>query len=170
MPRRFLFSGHADARFGDTDTTLMFTDTNGRHSTPDPQEVVNTLAQFTPPLELSVLNGCNSYALGCKLLRRNMQWVVCWRTKVADGAARKFAVAFFKELMRSDDVRGAFNEAKTAVKAVKRSGFDDLGAPVQVQKYVLRDPDLPTLQKSFTPAPINAGIPELLSLAGEDDE
>jgi len=174
-PRRFLFSGHADAPLssGGGEKTLVFTGPRGELSTSEQDEVASALALYASPrgrLELVFLNGCNSYELGCKLIQAGVQCVVCWRTKVKDGAARVFVVAFFEELLRSSDTQRAFELAKVSLKAVMRDGQLPNGTPTQVQKYVLHDPALPSVKRDYSPAPISAGVPVLLPLPDEQDD
>ena len=65
---------------------------------------------------------------------------MCWQTKVKDGAARIFAVAFFTELRRGGDVPRAFEMAKDALALETTPGHLASGQPAAVTRYVLCDP------------------------------
>ena len=41
-------------------------------------------------LDLAFLNGCSSYALARKAIAKNVRFVICWKTRVADTAASAF--------------------------------------------------------------------------------
>ena len=171
-PRSFLFSGHADAATGmSSGRTLGFTMPGGGLSVVTDTVVAQTLAAHAISnggrLELVFINGCSSYDLGMEVLSVGVPCVVCWRTKVKDGAARVFALAFFRHLRQSGapaDYRAAFAEAKLAVSRVTRPGRLGTGVASEVQRYVVRDPRQPLAvgQFTFTPPPEAAGIPVLL--------
>ena len=77
------------------------------------------LGQYATPkgvLQLVVLNGCDSLALGQKLIQDGVPEVVCWGTKTYDPAARLFAVRLLREVAAGMAVNEAFKAAATAVK------------------------------------------------------
>ena len=85
-------------------------------------------------------------------------YVVCWQTKVKDGAARVFAVEFFCELRRGGDVPRAFDMAKDAVQRETAPGQLASGQAAAVTQYLLCHPSRPL------PAPkVAAGIPVLVT-------
>jgi len=120
--RRLLFSGHADwdHSFG---KTLGFTLSGGGLEQPprDPNEISIELGQYASKgvLQLVVLNGCDSLALGQKLIQEGVPEVVCWGTKTYDPAARLFAVRFLQEVAGGKAVNEAFQAAATEVNEAK---------------------------------------------------
>ena len=104
--RRFLFSGHANLEWPRGGRkTLAFTGLDGKIHKVN----ANTLeglfgvssaggsqGEALDQLELVFLNGCQSEELGKAVCKAGVRTVVCWRTKVVDEAARKFATSFFQ--------------------------------------------------------------------------
>ena len=82
-----------------------------------------------------------------------MPTVVCWETRVANGAAGIFSRCFFEAVSRGDDYSRAFEQAKHGVSVVTRAGQDGNGLPCQVPKYEFRDPDAPRAPPVPAPAP-----------------
>jgi len=168
-PRYFLFSGHADASLGVLgnragEKTLCFTQPGGGAEAIEADVVANTIGRYSGKgqggrLELVFLNGCDSYKLGAKVAyTHRVPYVVCWQTKVKDGAARVFAVEFFSELRRGGDVPRAFVMAKDAVQRETTPGQLASGQAAAVTQYVLCHPSKPL------PAPkVAAGIPVLVT-------
>ena len=52
------------------------------------------------------LNSCHTYELAISLRKGGVETIICWRTKVADGAARDFADAFYRALSSVSPARG----------------------------------------------------------------
>jgi len=115
--RRFLFSGHSDAREPMSDAagvrgkTLGFTRLDPVPDEEGKARRVLTLVENDAisrmlggasaggrggVLELVFLNGCLSEPLAEAARASGVPTVVCWRTKVHDDAARVFAEAFFE--------------------------------------------------------------------------
>jgi len=171
-PRRFLFSGHADAQSpspGTLNKTLGFTQPSGNLEIVQPEQIRMMLALAGPRhggcLELVFLNGCCSEALGLAVHAAGVPTVVCWRTKVCDPAARVFARAFFKGLEDGRSVVDAFEDAKNAVMCVTHSGqLTGLpaGMTTSVPKFELREPGTPSAMTFVSPIPIAAGVPVLV--------
>jgi len=176
-PRRFLFSGHADAPSagpGPLNRALCFTHPKGELEIVRPEEVRAVLALAAPAhggcLELVFLNGCESEALGRAVRAAGVPTVVCWRTQAYDDAARIFAKAFFQALEDGRSAADAFEDAKAAVMFVTRPakmlhGLPD-GIPASVPMYELRGPGTPTAMTNVRPKPIAAGVPLLLDHRG----
>ena len=96
-------------------------------------------------LELVFLNGCESEDLGHALHEQaKVPWVVCWRTKCNDEAARLFSLHFFEALRRAGALEAepypsAFYQAKSAlITKHTRVGISADGAAAQVPKFVFR--------------------------------
>ena len=115
-------------------------------------------------LQLVVLNGCESAALGQKCLEHGVPAVVCWATKVVDEAAYLFARGFFSALKPSneygadDGYKNAFNVAKTAVTANTRPVSAEDGSVANEPYFELRDPAVRVAGTSS----YGAGLPVLL--------
>ena len=92
---RVHFAGHANAELGDRKTLAWIKRIEKEGRVEDRLELVDavTLAAVMSHLELVVLNGCESSALGEALARKGVQHVICWDTVVADEPARLFAGA-----------------------------------------------------------------------------
>lgn len=167
---RFLFSGHADAPSGAStgnELTLGFTGPGGQLETVQPDTLAEMLTAHvaTSGLQLVLLNGCCSEALGRRLRAAPspVPCVVCWRTKVADTAARRFAEAFFMECARGHDHRAAFEQGCIAVKMIKHRVHKEGLGWVDEQQFELKDPHAPLASG----ARAGAGIPLLLDDSGE---
>ena len=209
--RRLLFAGHTDARaFGFATPrgaqSLGFTSPGGGLVPFDSSELVDLLAPLCRgapiapsgfghshhadgceapggTLELIVLNGCHSAALGTKLRERGVRCVVCWQTAARDDAARLFSVSFFTSLARRTAAGEARREPPTrplsndscnaadahAVALVWVRAFEDarqalLAATRRskpgVRKFELADPEAP--RPRHPRYPLAAGIPLLL--------
>jgi len=114
--RRFLFIGHAasttSAGTGGVrrERTLCFTGARevgaGQHCatirTAANDDVAAMLGAVSTShggkLELVFLNGCFSEPLARAVCAAGVPYVVCWRTRAADSAARIFSCAFFRDL------------------------------------------------------------------------
>jgi hypothetical protein len=99
-PRWFHFIGHADGLV-DGNFTLGFTTAEGELAMVSPDHIAAMLADCRR-LELVVINGCHSYALGQALRQRGMRAVVCWRTATEDKAASIFSVGLFAHFTRTE--------------------------------------------------------------------
>ena len=96
-------------------------------------------------------------------------YVVCWRTKVHNSAARLLASSFFRSLGAGRSPQQAFDDARSALRLVTRPGRLANGTPSSVPAYELADPfgqpaDTPAAEPRFSPPPMAAGIPVLLTL------
>lgn len=163
-PRRLHFIGHADAQLDQGENTFGFVDDAGRLSAVQPELLAELLSAPASMLglELVFLNGCCSNKLGEACHRAGVRTVICWRTRVADKAAKIFSSAFYRELKRGFEAPTAFDEAKKAVTIETRSGSNHAGMSMQVPKYALIDPDGTKPASQFTPPPVCAGVPELI--------
>ena len=149
-PARFLFAGHADRQLDPGKRTLAFEDDTGR--LPElvrPDTLVDMFLSLRERrgemLELVFLNGCESEDLGRALREQaKVPWIVCWRTKCDDEAARLFSVHFFEALSRAGALEtepypSAFYEAKSAlITKHTRAGTSADGTAAQVPKFVFR--------------------------------
>ncbi len=167
--RRFLFSGHADAKVpsGGGERSLGFTKPGGELETVPPQTLAELLGEHAVghggALELVFLNGCNSDSLGRAVHAAGVPHVVCWQTQCADGAARIFARTFFQASAQGCTYEQAFEEAKRGVLGTTRRAAAS-GGP-RVPMYELRARHTPPQQSFLHPSPIAAGIPVLLPVA-----
>ena len=168
--RRFLFSGHADAKVpsGGGERSLGFTKPGGVLETiSSPDTLASLLGAHAPrhggALELVFLNGCNSDSLGRAVHAAGVPHVVCWQTQCADGAARIFARTFFQASAQGCTYEQAFEEAKRGVLGTTRRAAAS-GGP-RVPMYELRARHTPPQQSFLHPSPIAAGIPVLLPVA-----
>jgi len=95
--------------------------------------------------------------------------VLCWSTKAHNAAARTLATAFFASLAAGRGHAQAFDDAKSAVRLLTRPGRLANGVQSAVPAFELRDPfadeplDAHESEHDFTPKPMAAGIPILLS-------
>ena len=97
-PRILLFIGHADATHPYArEYTLGLTDEAGGLVRLLPETLVDVLS--SAELELVVLNGCESEALGAAVAKAADVPVVCWRTKLLDEAAALYSPALFEHLL-----------------------------------------------------------------------
>lgn len=140
------------------------------------------------PLELVFLNGCNSESLAVAVCDAGVPFVVCWRTKAHDAAARIFSMAFFEALahlkttqqhacpdankvrrrLRKKDTSlhcyvKAFREALDSLRFETRPGTLANGVQASVPKFEIADPSTSDSEertrRTCKPAPIAAGIP-----------
>ena len=164
------FCGHADPRLG-PDRVLVWCKSGKLDVV-----TTSTLVGMLGGKSLVVLNGCCSDELGCALLRAGVRHVVCWETKLEDGAGAVFGEAFWRAMVghEADDevqlyeaVGAAFEAAKSAVLAETRpqaSALDIGGGrrrAATVPKYALVDPR--SHPRGVTPSgEIAAGVPLLL--------
>ena len=97
-PRMLLFVGHADATHPySREYTLGLTDENGGLVRLLPETLVDVLG--SAKLELVVLNGCESEALGIEVAKSGGVATVCWRTKLLDEVAALYSPALFEHLL-----------------------------------------------------------------------
>jgi len=122
-------------------------------------------------LELVMLNGCRSAALGEAIRAAGVATVVCWPTRVLDAGARIFARVFFQQVAAGSRPRNAFEEAKRAVRCYTKQR-DGLA----MQVFELVDPDAssapgqppPSANGGRTPSgKLAVGIPVLLDGSGD---
>ena len=149
-PARFLFAGHADRQLDPGRRMLAFEDDTGR--LPElvrPETLVDMFLSLRERrgdvLELVFLNGCESEDLGRTLCEQaKVPWVVCWRTKCNDEAARLFSIHFFEALRRAGALEAepypsAFYQAKSAlITKHTRAGRSADGTAAQVPKFVFK--------------------------------
>ena len=171
--RSFLFTGH-----GVTKTLAFADERTGALSTPDADVLADILGArhgAAGGLELCFLNGCCTEALGRRLRRAGVPHVVCWRTETEDQAARHFAIAFYEAWAAHGTSHAeAFEGACHAVLALTRPAFNAYGARLAaaVPHYELRAREEPPrkpngFHSAHTPLPFAAGVPLLLSEAGD---
>ena len=119
--------GHADLKVGNQ-LTLGLTRAGGGLEGVEPDLIAKVLGSHSPSsggcLELVVLNGCESEALGRAIFAAGIPTVVCWKTKVHDHAARIFSRCFFQQIatfsqeaphLRTQRYVDACTQAKLAV-------------------------------------------------------
>ena len=163
-PRAFLFLGHANLAF-DERPTLAFTNPAREMVAVKPEVLARMLGAFSVarggPLELVVLNGCESEELGKAVRAAGVPYVVCWRTLVETRAAAVFSTAFFDAAVKNKfDYAAAFEQARLAVEAVPMQRQLSGAQCAVMPKYELRDPLAhPTLSRGQSWA---AGVPVLL--------
>ena len=186
----FLFSGHGDAELGPAGSstkTLGFTSASGGLETVTPETLADVLGGHSPrrggALTTVVLNGCETEKVGHRVREAGVPYVLCWRTKAENTAARLFACSFFSSLAAGRGHLQAYEDAKAAVRCVTRPGRLASGVQSSVPAYELRDPlvaintvdasseesgtatargDGGPVRRGFMPAPMAAGIPVLL--------
>jgi len=179
--RRFLFIGHTDARMANQ-RTLGFTHSDGTLSTVAGDGVAQLLGRFSPAnggvLELVFLNGCRSDKLARAIHNAGIPFVVAWKTRCHDAAARVFSRCFFETLRKVEQEAGrgrvgkegtysrAYREAVAAITFETRMGTLANGIQARVPRFIIRDPDDKDAagpeSDQCTPAPSAAGIPMLL--------
>ena len=117
--------------------------------------------------------------MGERVRNAGVPYVVCWRTKAHNAAARTLARTFFASLAAGRGHAQAFEDAKSAVLLITRPGRLANGVPSAVPAYELRDPHAPVADgggasheslddvlrgpPEFAPPPMAAGIPILLA-------
>ena len=174
--KRFVFIGHGDLRMEGRELTLGFADAAGGLCAVRPEALANILGTHAPsPLEFVFLNGCCTAALGRACVAAGVPNVLCWQTRVHNGAARQFSRAFFEAVcaMGGDYVR-AFEAAKQALAVDTRPGANADGIACDVPRFRFGDPDEPMASPSSPgeagrkavprswPRPMTVGIPLLL--------
>jgi hypothetical protein len=167
--RRFLFIGHADTAGVSDQRTLCFTSEGGGVKTCCNHDLAAMFGAASPAagggLELVFLNGCRSAELGRAVHAAGVPFVVCWRSRTADDAARRFSVSFFNAYRYHNDYRRAFQQAKLEVATLPKK------SACRLPKYALTDPDAPAADVAHLPPSrrpsIPAGVPVLLC-AGAD--
>ncbi|KAJ8598735.1 hypothetical protein CTAYLR_010674 [Chrysophaeum taylorii] len=196
--RRFLFIGHTDAPLGDPtsdlealrmarhlfkDRTLGFVTKDGHLAAARPHDLALLLGRHGADkggsLDLVFLNGCKSEGLACAVRDAGVPFVVCWRTRAHDGAARLFSKAFFDALVHLNNKRQqrldkriahyvrAFREAIDTIRFQTRQGQLANGVSAQVPLYEIRDPSAAHPHNgggsASRPPPLAAGIPWFVS-------
>ena len=167
-PRRFLFSGHGDARYMGGYTLGFARPDGGALEVVGPKLLSTVLGSqgedSDGTLDLCFLNGCNTEALGRAAREAGVPTAVCWRTETLDGAAKLFSTVFFKTVsVLGRTYREAFDEAVRAVvlaTAVSASG-------IHMPKFELRGRT--PAEKEFgakAPYPHAAGVPVLIDAGG----
>ena len=202
--RIFLFSGHANLQDEERQKTLGFTGSDGKFAPiVDARKVAELLGCVRPPicqphparadrwecvlaygsrrardhgLELVVLNGCESLALGKMCREAGVPVVVCWETLVESEAAYLFARGFFGALGQdgraSDGYARAFKAGVEAILGKRRRVRAEDGSVADVPYFELRDPGVRVASSSS----FAAGLPLLLPRDGgvapdeEEDE
>ena len=192
----FLFAGHGDAELGPSGAshaphassstkTLGFTSPSGGLETVTPETLADVLGAHGSfrgrgSLCTVVLNGCETESIGLRVRDAGVPYVLCWRTKAENTAARTLATSFFASLGAGRGHEQAFDDAKAAVRCMTRPGRLASGVPSSVPAYELRDPfgRAPTedpaagaatardgetaVRRGFSPTPMAAGVPLLL--------
>lgn len=101
--KQFLFIGHASET---QEMKLGFTRPVGGLVDVNPQELSLALGQHVAiaggALELVFLNGSRSESLARQLLLASVPAVVCWTTRLHNGAATTFAEAFIEHMESAD--------------------------------------------------------------------
>jgi len=169
--RAIYFAGHGDA---DLSRTIAFTNPTGGLQSMQAEDVTKLLGAHSP--EVVVLNGCHSERLGELVRQAGVPYVVCWRTRTHNAAARTLASSFFASLAAGRDHVQAFDDARHAVRLVTRPGRLASGVASLVPAYELReDGELMASEdtegteaacmETFLPRPMAVGIPILLCAA-----
>mmetsp|Transcript_40177 Transcript_40177/g.132951 ORF Transcript_40177/g.132951 Transcript_40177/m.132951 type:complete len:305 (+) Transcript_40177:259-1173(+) len=170
--RRFLFAGHANARFGSARLTLGLTTADGRLAPPPPFAIAALLGRHSPrhggALEFVMYNGCKSERIALLTLLSGVDYVCYWRTLVESTAARFLCAALFEAVARRHRAgrpyyQWAFDEACGALVGEPR--------PRTVQWADAPNADLPMRWETRDPEeglqldryPIAAGVPVLLT-------
>ncbi|EOD10488.1 hypothetical protein EMIHUDRAFT_437872 [Emiliania huxleyi CCMP1516] len=168
--QRFLFAGHANARFGSARLTLGLTTADGRLAPPPPFAIAALLGRHSPrhggDLEFVMYNGCKSERIALLTLLSGVDYVCYWRTPVETTAARFLCAALFEAVARRHRAgrpyyRWAFDEACGAL----------VGEPRPVQWADAPNADLPMRWEMRDPEegpqlgryPLAAGVPVLLT-------
>ena len=167
-PRMLLFIGHGDALHPVTgERTLGLTDGAGKVIRLRPETLAEVLSQ-AERLELVVLNGCDSAALGEAVAVRGVI-AVCWATKLLDAVAEYFSVALFDELLRASHSSGAplferlpraFEQAQLAITAAH--GRMKSGKRARTDTYVIADPNDYPARGELPDGRYAAGVPVCL--------
>lgn len=167
----FLFAGHGDADLGPaaarpstagastsgTGKTLGFTSPSGELETVTPETLADVLGAHGSlrgsggSLCTVVLNGCETENIGRRVCAAGVPYVLCWRTKAENRAARSLATSFFASLAAGRGHEQAFEDAKSAVRCMTRPGRLASGVASSVPAFELRDPS--------GPAPTNSDAP-----------
>ena len=173
----FLWAGHADYGYASYGNTLVFTVPGGSgvlYTPPKPEEIADLLFQFSVAngglLELVVLNGCESYELGLKVLEKGIPYVVCWGTKTHDAAGRLFAKIFFQHLASRKTPYVAFEQAvKKVADEYVMEGQHPLPPKTGMSNAAKRNLWLHPGRPRDTPGVRlpRAGVPVLLTKAGK---
>ena len=115
-----------------------------------PETVVSLFEPYRETVQLVVISGCNSFALGDLLVRSGIQHVVCWETLLHDEAAGIFDARFLAHFIQQSSepeynllkaLETAMKAASAAVEGVLTSGRADTGHSAAVPKYRLGDPE-----------------------------
>jgi CHAT domain-containing protein len=118
------YSGHAN------DHQLVF-NSGLAPETADAASLAAFLA-LQPALKLVFLNGCSTQAQAQGLLKAGVAAVIATDTAIEDGAAREFAVTFYRGLLSGSSVNEAYHEASQATlmsrEADIRKLYRDLGS------------------------------------------
>lgn len=169
-PRRFLFSGHGDARYMG-DLTLGFARPDGGAlEVVEPKHLSTLLGSqgkdSEGTLDLCFLNGCNTEALGRAAREAGVPTVVCWRTETLDGAAKLFSTVFFETVcVHGRTYREAFDHAVRAVRFV--TAPSDSASGTCTPKFELRGPTSSDKEiGAKAPYPHAAGVPVLIDAVG----
>jgi len=110
---------------------------------------IDTLIKVVKPhahkLRLVVLMGCKTEHLAKELRKVGIQYVICWRSKVADSAGPVFGSALAAGLagaeLKRSTIKRAFEDAKMEL-LLETEPACIAGGPVRrVQKYKLVDPE-----------------------------
>jgi hypothetical protein len=172
--RAFYFLGHADVNLNSGMPTLGFTASDGALAPADNALIAEILGACSKTngghLELVVLNGCKSESLGRAIFAGGVPTVICWSTLLENQAGPVFSLALSKALADGRSASDAFEEAKRAVRLVRRDGTLASGHRGEVPKYELLDPQASHVKRDFSPTPSPAGIPVLLQKASEASE
>lgn len=187
--RAFLFAGHGDAELISSASpglggaekrltrTLGFTNQAGGLDLVRPETLAVLLGAHSPrangALTTVFLNGCRTEEMGQRVRSAGVPYVVCWRTKAHNAAARTLARTFFASLAAGRGHSQAFDDARSAVLMVTRPGRLANGVASSVPAYELRDPFAPPdaveepglsprAAPDFSPPPMAAGLPILL--------
>lgn len=160
------WQGHADLRVSGQ-CSLGLTRPGGGLEAVEPQLIAEVLGAHAPSkggrLELIVLNGCLSEALGRAILAEGIPTVVCWKTLVHDKASRVFGRAFYQSVAElssptMDDYAEAFDKAKLAVLTYPRKA----SSPGAISTTMFEFADPQHVGTQLPNGKIVAGVPLLL--------
>mmetsp|Transcript_46141 Transcript_46141/g.149930 ORF Transcript_46141/g.149930 Transcript_46141/m.149930 type:complete len:333 (+) Transcript_46141:283-1281(+) len=170
--QRFLFAGHANARFGSARLTLGLTTADGRLAPPPPFAIAALLGRHSPrhggDLEFVMYNGCKSERIALLTLLSGVDYVCYWRTLVETTAARFLCAELFEAVARRHRAgrsyyQWAFDEACGALvgeprpRTVQWADAPNADLPM---RWEMRDPEEgPQLGRY----PLPAGVPVLLT-------